>query len=127
MQIKITSKGNFESTKRLMEQYAKVDPTPQLKKCGDAYRKALKANSPKDTGELAEGWDYEISKSSRGHELNMVNGSHKEWPGLIEGLEYGHGTGTGGYVPGTRFVGKSFDSADSEVSKMIEKVITDAK
>lgn len=127
MIVKISSKGNFESTIQLLKQWANVNPSPQLKKCGEMYVKALSNNSPKDTGELAAGWDYTVSNTPSGGEVNITNTSHGEWAELIQGLEYGHGTGTGGYVPGTRFVSKSVSAVDGSVSSEIEKVITSAK
>lgn len=122
-----SSKGDFKDSINLMKKWGKLSPEKRLSNVGKMYVKAIKANTPVETGELANGFDYEISKEKGMNTMTVTNNSHPEWSGLIEGLELGHGTGTGGYVPGRHFVKKSVDSIVPAVSKEIDGVITDVK
>lgn len=127
MKIHWSSKGDFKNSISLMKKWSKLTPEKRLSNVGKIYVNAIKANTPKETGELANGFDYKVSKEKGMDTMTVVNNSHPEWSGLVEGLEMGHGTGTGGYVPGTHFVKKSVDSIVPAVSKEIDGVITDVK
>lgn len=127
MKIRWSSKGEYANVISLMKKYSNLPYNKRLSTIGKIYVNAIKANTPTRTGELASGFDYKVSKESDGPTMTITNYSHTEWPEIVSGLEYGHGTGTGGYVPGTHFVKKSIDSIESQVSKEIEGVITDVK
>lgn len=127
MKIHWSSKGDFKRSINAMKKYSKLTPEKRLSNVGKMYVKAIRSNTPVDTGELANGFDYNVSKDNGMPTMTVTNSSHPEWPGLIEGLEMGHGTGTGGYVPGIHFIKKSVDSIVPAVSKEIEGVITDVQ
>lgn len=110
-----------------MKKYQNLKADKRLSKIGKMYVKAIRSNTPRDSGELANGFDYKVNDENGMPTVSVINNSHPEWSGLVEGLEYGHGTGTGGYVPGTHFVKKSVDSIASAVSKEIDGVVTDVK
>ena len=65
----------------------------------------LKSITPFLTGETAYGWYYDVSRRGRSYILEFKNRSHPETPQpLALMLYYGHGTGTGGWVPGRDYI-----------------------
>lgn len=84
---------------------------------------ALKAATPIDDGDTAGGWYYEVVRRSgyysiRWHNRNVIDGV----PIAII-LQYGHGTGTGGFVQGRDYINPViqpvFDQIDAEVRKVV--------
>jgi hypothetical protein len=69
-----------------------------LAKYGDAGVAALRAATPIDEGETAAAWFYEIIETKGTWSIvwgnNHVDGDRQ----IAVLLQYGHGTGTGGYV-----------------------------
>lgn len=76
-----------------------------LNRYGNMGVRALSANTPKDTGETAGSWHYEVRKNPEGtYTISWFNRVMAGSVPLVILLHYGHGTGTGGYVRGTDFI-----------------------
>ncbi len=80
--------------------------------------------TPIDTGETASSWSYKVSKTAKGAEIAIYNSDMTEdgvpIPILIQ---YGHGTGTGGYVPPRDFINPAIRPIYSRASSIIERRI----
>jgi len=123
--ITITQKGSFNNTEKYLEHLSKDDLFATLSKYGSLGVSALSNATPTDTGLTAGSWYYEIVQrkgyySIRWHNIHVVDGR----PIAIM-LEYGHGTGTGGYVVGRDFIMPAirpiFDKIASEAWKEVTK------
>lgn len=75
-----------------------------LDKYGEAGCYALRASTPKDTGETALSWTYEIEKNDTGYVIYWLNTHINKGVNIAVILQYGHGTGTGGYVEGIDYI-----------------------
>ena len=75
-----------------------------LRKYGEAGVSALMAATPVDTGKTASMWGYEIEKTSDGWTINWTNDNVNNYVNIAVILQYGHGTGTGGYVAGRDYI-----------------------
>ena len=83
-------------------------------KRGDLYRSleayaqqgviALSLNTPIDSGTTASAWDYEISIKSGAVSITWTNSNINKGVPIAIILQYGHGTGTGGYVAGQDYI-----------------------
>lgn len=124
MEIKYFSKGNFANSLRMLARYKSVDTTDRMERAGQIAEMSLMQNTPVDTGELAIGWKHTVEKGQNGLEMSVHNNSHQEYD-LVVGLEYGHGTGTGGYVQPTHFVTLTMDSIEDRLSEILGGVIED--
>lgn len=102
--IKVTTKGSFKNTNKFLQRMKKREQFRVLEKYGSIGVNALKAATPVDEGETAAGWYYEIIQRPGYFSLQWLN-SHKagDIPVAIL-IQYGHGTGTGGYVQGRDFI-----------------------
>lgn len=102
--ITITQRGDWKKTRQYLNRLSRVELTAVLNKYGSIGVQALSNATPKDSGATAEAWYYEIIErkgysSIRWHNSNIVDGR----PIAIL-LQYGHGTGTGGYVQGRDYI-----------------------
>lgn len=65
---------------------------------------ALSNATPKDSGATAAAWGYEIVKDASGYSIYWTNDNFNKGVNIAVILQYGHGTGTGGYVRATDYI-----------------------
>ena len=124
--ITINQKGNFEKlTKYLIKaRLAKIDPI--LRKFGDQGLAALQAATPKDTGLTASSWYYEIERSGSSVSIAFYNSNIQNGIPIAIILQYGHGTGTGGWVEGRDYINPAlrpiFDNIAEQAWREVTKV-----
>lgn len=97
-----------------------------LRKYGEEGVSALMAATPVDTGKTASMWGYEIEKTSSGWTINWTNSNINNYVNIAVILQYGHGTGTGGYVAGRDYINPAmapiFDKLADEAWNEVTKV-----
>lgn len=102
--IRFRHKGDFKNTMSFLERALRVDYTKVLNRYGEEGVKALSAATPVDTGETASKWRYEI-QNGRGKVSIVFHNDHvHDGVNIAIILQYGHGTGTGGYVQGIDYI-----------------------
>lgn len=102
--LSLSTSGSFDRTEAWLKRVSQGDIYSRLSKFGEMGVNALSSATPTDTGKTAQSWTYEIVKNGRywgitWHNTNVVDGR----PIAIL-LQYGHGTGTGGYVQGRDYI-----------------------
>ena len=103
--ISFHHKGSFKNTeslftKMLSRRYAKI-----LAKYGELGVSLLAANTPVDTGLTAASWSYEVIDDNTGVTVIWKNTNVKKgYANVALLLQYGHATGTGGYVRGIDYI-----------------------
>jgi hypothetical protein len=102
--ISFTEKGSFNNTERYLARLKTAELYAVLNKYGTMGVNVLSNATPVDSGITAGSWYYTIEQrrgyySIRWHNRHDVNGTP-----LAVMLQYGHGTGTGGYVEGRDFI-----------------------
>ena len=75
-----------------------------LNKYAQVGKLALSAATPKDSGKTASSWGYEIEKDATGYSIHWTNDNINKGVNIAVILQYGHGTGTGGYVQATDYI-----------------------
>ena len=65
---------------------------------------ALASATPVDSGATASSWGYEIARSGQGATIYWTNTNSNQGVVIAVILQYGHGTGTGGYVQGRDYI-----------------------
>lgn len=102
--ITVTQRGSFSNTERYLKRLSNIQLQAILDKYGMLGVNALSNATPVDSGRTASSWYYKVVGgrgycSIRWYNSNVVAGK----PIAIL-LQYGHGTGTGGYVQGRDFI-----------------------
>lgn len=100
------SKGNWEKTIRWLKKLTNIDTKfdAALVKAGQAGVKALEAATPKDTGLAAGAWFFDIKKGPLSSTIEWHNADIEGGYNVALLIQYGHGTGTGGYVRGLDYI-----------------------
>ena len=102
--IRITTKGDFNNTFRFLNKMSKFQINKILEKYGQMGVSALASATPVDSGTTAESWGYEISIGKEGATIYWTNTNQNKGVYIAVILQYGHGTGTGGYVQGVDYI-----------------------
>ena len=102
--IRITTKGDFNNTLRFLNKMSKFQINKILEKYGQMGVEALRSATPIDSGKTAESWGYEISVGKEGATIHWTNTNQNKGVYIAVILQYGHGTGTGGYVQGVDYI-----------------------
>lgn len=120
--IRITSSGDLRKTDAFLKRLQKRDIYSDLDRYGQMGVDVLSNATPIDSSLTANSWKYRVIKGKRPgiewYNTNVVGGI----PVVIL-IQYGHGTGTGGYVQGRDFINPSikpiFDKIVADVWKKV--------
>ena len=102
--IRFKHKGDFHRTERFLENSPKAIKRQMLDMYGQIGVTALSSSTPIDSGETAAAWGYEIVQTPGGYSIYWTNSNINQGVNIAVILQYGHGTGTGGYVEGIDYI-----------------------
>ena len=105
--IAFKSKGEWKKTYEFLDSCSKWRKKKILKKFekyGEKGVEALSASTPKDTGKTSESWSYKIEQKKDEIAIYWINSNFNHYVNIAVILQYGHGTGTGGYVQGIDYI-----------------------
>lgn len=124
--IKIRQKGDFSKVTKYLIEAKKGIRLRDLDKYGKQGVAALSSATPVDTGLTASSWYYRIERSGSTISITFLNSNVQNGVPIAVILQYGHGTGTGGWVQGRDYINpalrpifdKIADDAWKEVTKL---------
>jgi hypothetical protein len=121
--IQISSSGTYSGTKSWLDRLLNADFYGVLDKYGRLGVDALSANTPQESGLTAASWGYTVTTDGETYAIEWYNDNTINGTPLALMLQYGHGTGTGGYVEGIDYINPSlipvFDSILADLIKEI--------
>ncbi len=123
--VSFTHSGDFKNLEKFLKQMKKQDMFRSLNSLAKLGVDALASATPTDTGLTAASWSYKIESDGKQHQIIWTNDNVIEGHApLVILLQYGHGTGTGGYVQGRDFINPAiqpiFDLIANSVWKEVE-------
>lgn len=104
MNISFRQKGDFSKLTNFLEKSKEVFNIGILNKYGRAGVEALKSATPVDSGKTADSWSYKIENKNGVARLVFSNSNIQNGCPIAIILQYGHGTGTGGWVEGRDYI-----------------------
>lgn len=102
--ITFESTGSFKNTETFLQRMSKRNISAILEKYGALGVEALRAATPVDTSLTSQSWTYKVSRKGPDWELSWHNQNGSSGAPIAILLQYGHGTGTGGYVAGEDYI-----------------------
>lgn len=102
--ISFRHKGDFSKADRYLEKLKETAKLGVLDKYGRAGVEALSSATPKDSGKTASSWFYEIIHDAKSDRIVFSNTNRNDGVLIAIILQYGHGTGTGGWVEGIDYI-----------------------
>lgn len=100
----LKSSGDFKNLRRFLQKSI----GPEIKSILDNYGRlgvsALASATPTRSGVTASSWKYETKVSGGKYSITWYNTNVVNGVPVAIILQYGHGTGTGGYVQGRDYI-----------------------
>lgn len=124
--IRFKHKGDFKNTERFFRKASERSYLDILKKYAKAGVDALASATPKRSGETSAAWGYEIVQSNSGYSIYWTNTNVNNGVNIAVILQYGHGTGTGGYVEGIDYINPAIRPIFDQIAEEAWKEVTSA-
>lgn len=103
--FRISSSGDHNKTAKALKRLIGGDIYSELDRYGRMGVAALAAATPAESGLTAQSWGYRVIRNPRWPGIEWYNtNTVRGGPSVAVLIQYGHGTGTGGYVPGRDFI-----------------------
>lgn len=122
--IEIKSSGSFKNTDRWLSKLSKNEIFDSLDFAGRRGVAALTAATPVDTGLTADSWKYEVNIGKTRTTLTWLNTNTVNGVNIAIILQYGHGTGTGGYVAGKDYINPAIKPIFDDIANSVWKEVT---
>ena len=122
--IKIKHRGDFRKTEKFLSRVKKMDFARLLAPYGQQGVTALAEATPKRSGEAASSWGYEIKITSKEVKITWTNSKMAGNVPLVILIQYGHGTGTGGYVQGLDFINPALRPVFDKICDAVWREVT---
>lgn len=125
--ITFKHKGDFSKAMSFLERAKEVVKIGDLDKYGRAGVAALASATPVDSGLTASSWYYTIERQNGSVSITFNNSNVVDgWCNIAIILQYGHGTGTGGWVEGRDYINPAiqpiFDQIANDAWEEVTKV-----
>lgn len=124
--ITFKQKGDFSRTIRYLNRIKSPSKLTVFDKYGKAGVEALRSATPTETGKTAGSWYYKVESNGDSTTISFCNSNINKGVSIAIILQYGHGTGTGGYVQGRDYINPAiqpvFDSLADAAWKEVTKV-----
>ena len=123
--ISFRQKGDFSKLNRYFERVKEAARVSVLDKYGQAGVAALSSATPVDSGETANSWFYEIEHTSTSATITFCNSHINKGVPIAIILQYGHGTGTGGYVQGRDYINPAIQPVFDKIVEDVWREVTE--
>ena len=124
--ITLTGRGNFDKTTRFLKNIQSKKYKSTIDRYAQKGVQALSSVTPKDTGNTASCWGYEIVQEKDSLSIFWTNSHVEKGVNIAVILQYGHGTRNGGYVVGRDYINPSIRPVFEEIARAVWKEVINA-
>ena len=121
MEIKMKSSGHFRKLEQHLLKLRQKKFEALLESYGPVGVAALSAATPERTGKTASSWSYKITSSNGKIGISWTNSNVNDGVPIAILIQYGHGTGTGGYVPPVDYVNPAMKPIFIDIERHIRE------
>jgi hypothetical protein len=124
--IKVSVYGSFVNTNDFLRRMRARTYLKRLERFGAQGVTALQTNTPRETGQTAHSWVYEIIDRPGYYSIQWLNTDVQD-PGHIPIavlIQYGHGTKNGGYVQGVDYINPAMRPIFEQIANDAWKEVT---
>ena len=122
--VTFRQKGDFSKMTRFLEKAKEAVRLGELDKYGREGVAALASATPVDTGLTARSWRYEIVQEKGVARILFCNSNIQNGVPIAIILQYGHGTGTGGWVQGRDYINPAIQPIFDQIAKEAWREVT---
>lgn len=119
----VKQKGDFSKTEKFLNSISKKLYYRNLQKYAEQGVAALASATPKDSGETANSWGYEIRQSKNSVSIYWTNSNVNKGVPIAVIIQYGHGTRNGGYVQGRDYINPAMRPIFDKIAENVWKEV----
>ncbi len=124
--ISVSSSGSTAKTEAALRRMKHGDIFAGLDALARQGVNALATATPKESGLASSSWDYRIQRSSSSVTIEWLNTDVESGFPVAIMLQYGYGTGTGGYVAGRDYINPAMKPIFDMIAERVWKAVTSA-
>ena len=124
--ISFSSSGSFDKTERFLRSVQKLDLSSIASAQAQKGVIALSRATPTDSGIAASSWGYKITKTATSLTISWTNSDVENGYPVAIMIQYGHGTGTGGYIHGIDYINPAMRPIFDQIAETLWKAVTSA-
>ena len=122
--ITFEAKGGWDRTESFLKRVIRLNLAQRLQAAAAEGVAALAAATPKESGLTANSWTAEVTIDANGFTIEWQNTHVVSGVPIAIILQYGHGTGTGGYVQGRDYINPAIQPVFDKIADEIWKEVT---
>jgi hypothetical protein len=122
--IRFKVSGDYSKANKYMTRVQHAVKNIDLTKYAERGVAALVSATPVESGKTANSWYYTIEKDSKSATINFNNSNIQNGVPIAIILQYGHGTGTGGWVQGRDYINPAIQPVFDEIANSAWKEVT---
>lgn len=124
MPISFSQSGSFKNTMNFLTKMNSQQIYDVLSSLGQEGVEALSTATPEETGRTADAWTFEVHHGNGYWSIYWENDHYDDQGTPIAiMLQYGHGTGTGGYVTGRDYINPVMRPIFDRIADTVWKVV----
>lgn len=125
--VRIKVKGDFKNTENLLKRITNRKKNLEiLNRYAQKGVEALAAATPVNTGKTAASWGYDINYYVGKIKIVWTNSNVNDGVPIAVILQYGHATGSGGYVEGLDYINPAMRPIFQEIADELWREVTGA-
>ena len=122
--ITLEASGSYSSTTTWLQRIGRMSIESQLARYGAKGVKALASSTPVETGKTASSWSYSVTRKGDTWILSWENTNVVRGVPIAIILQYGHVTGTGGWVQGRDYINPAIKPIMDEIAEGVWRTVT---
>lgn len=124
MSLSYKVSGSFKNMEDFLKHGAKVDVMSIMASHGAEGARALSDATPIESGRAASSWGYKVTKKGAIYSIVWTNDDVEDGFPVVVMIQYGHRTGTGGWVEGIDFINPSIRPVVEKIADQILRAVT---
>ena len=121
--ITLEASGSYSSTTTWLQRLGRMSIDQQLARYGAKGVKALASSTPVETGKTASSWSYSVTRKGDTWILSWENTNVVRGVPIAIILQYGHVTGTGGWVQGRDYINPAIKPLMDEIADGVWRTV----
>lgn len=120
----IIQSGSFRNMESFLARMTKFDIVSVLNASGRAGVAALAGATPVESGLAANSWTYTVEAKVGSAKIVWHNTDQEKGFPVAIMLQFGYGTGTGGYVAGRDYINPAIEPIFNQIATNVWKAVT---
>lgn len=122
--IRFRHRGDLRKTEAFLRRAEKGQFYDNLPALAQKGVDALSSATPTDTGKTAGSWTARIERNGSSVKIGWYNSNVNNGVNIAIILQYGHGTGTGGYVEGQDYINPAIQPIFDQIAEDVWREVT---